>query len=150
RIADRQQRWSNELPGIELGYRYLSSPLTAPANGSGPDPDSFRYTPTTWPGARLPHLWLDDGTAVQDHLGRCYTLLHTRAAGTDLRQLAHAFAAVGAPFASFEIRSAGAAQVYEGYWLILVRPDLHVVWRGRDRLPDPGWLAALATGRRCR
>ncbi|HZC41892.1 MAG TPA: FAD-dependent monooxygenase, partial [Streptosporangiaceae bacterium] len=47
RIADRQQRWSNELPGIELGYRYLSSPLTAPANGSGPDPDSFRYTPTT-------------------------------------------------------------------------------------------------------
>jgi hypothetical protein len=36
--------------------------------------------------------------------------------------------------------------VYEGYRLILVRPDLHVAWRGHDRLPDPGWLAATVTG----
>jgi hypothetical protein len=31
--------------------------------------------------------------------------------------------------------------------LLLLRPDLHVVWRG-NRLPeDPARLAALATGR---
>jgi len=33
-----------------------------------------------------------------------------------------------------------------GYDLLLLRPDLHVVWRG-NRLPDdPAMLAALATG----
>jgi hypothetical protein len=40
--------------------------------------------------------------------------------------------------------------VYEDHSLILVRPDLHVVWRGhdngRDELPSPEALAALATG----
>ena len=30
--------------------------------------------------------------------------------------------------------------------LILVRPDLHVVWRGHDKVPSPDELAAVATG----
>jgi 2-polyprenyl-6-methoxyphenol hydroxylase-like FAD-dependent oxidoreductase len=149
-IADRQQRWSNDLAGIELGYRYQNSPLIAREDGQGPDPDSFAYTPTTWPGARLPHIWLDDGTAIADHLGRRFTLLHTSGAGPAADKLAAAFTRTGAPVAMFEIRSAAAAAVYEDHSLILVRPDLHVVWRGRDgrsgKLPDPGALAALATG----
>jgi 2-polyprenyl-6-methoxyphenol hydroxylase-like FAD-dependent oxidoreductase len=147
RIADRQQRFSNDLAGIELGYRYTGSPLIAPEDGEGPDPDSFCYTPTTWPGARLPHIWLDDGTPIQDHLGRCYTLLHAPGSDAGLPELASAFAGLGAPFAAFEVRSAAAAAVYEDHRLILVRPDLHVAWRGRGRLPEPRWLAALATGR---
>jgi len=145
-IADREQRWSNDLLGIELGYRYLNSPIIAGEDGEGPDPDSFSYTPTTWPGARLPHVWLDDGTAIADHLGRCFTLLHASGADAPARELAAAFARLGAPFATFEIRAAAAGPVYEGHTLILVRPDLHVVWRGRDRLPDPAALAALAVG----
>lgn len=145
-IADREQRWSNDLLGIELGYRYTNSPLIAREDGEGPDPDSFRYTPTTWPGVRLPHIWLDDGTAIADHLGRCFTLLHAPGAGAPARELASAFARTGAPFATFEVRSAAARSVYEDHTLILVRPDLHVVWRGRDELPDPDALAALATG----
>jgi 2-polyprenyl-6-methoxyphenol hydroxylase-like FAD-dependent oxidoreductase len=153
-IADREQRWSNDLLGIELGYRYTSSPLIAREDGEGPDPDSFSYTPTTWPGARLPHIWLDDGSAIQDHLGRCFTLLCApgtgRAAAADRSaaadQLSRAFARIGAPFAVFEMRSAAAADVYENHGLILVRPDLHVVWRGNDAAPNPDALAALATG----
>jgi 2-polyprenyl-6-methoxyphenol hydroxylase-like FAD-dependent oxidoreductase len=144
RVADREQRWSNDLPGIELGYRYTNSPLIAREAGAGPDPDSFGYTPTTWPGARLPHLWLDDGTAIQDRLGRCFTLLHHQNAGDAAAELAGAFARVGAPFATFALSSAG--PVYEDQGLILVRPDLHVVWRGDAKLPDPDDLAALATG----
>jgi 2-polyprenyl-6-methoxyphenol hydroxylase-like FAD-dependent oxidoreductase len=149
-VADREQRWSNDLLGIELGYRYANSPLIAGEDGEGPDPDSFHYTPTTWPGARLPHIWLDDGTAIADHLGRCFTLLHAPGAGQAAEGLARAFAAAGAPFAAFELRSAAAGPVYEDHSLILVRPDLHVVWRGRDNrrdeLPNPETLAALATG----
>jgi 2-polyprenyl-6-methoxyphenol hydroxylase-like FAD-dependent oxidoreductase len=146
RIADAEQRWSNHLPGIELGYRYTGSALIVPEPGDGPDPDSFEYTPTTWPGTRLPHLWLDDGTPIQDHLGRCYTLLHAPGAAADQAGLARAFARFGAPFAAFEVRSGAADAVYEGYPLILVRPDLHVAWRGHGRPPDPGWLAATVTG----
>jgi hypothetical protein len=37
--------------------------------------------------------------------------------------------------------------VYADHSLILVRPDLHVVWRGHE-VPDPDDLAALATGNR--
>ena len=44
------------------------------------------------------------------------------------------------------MRSAAAGRVYEDHSLILVRPDLHVAWRGRDELPDPEALAAIATG----
>ena len=146
RIADREQRWSNDLLGIELGYRYQNSPVITREEGAAPDPDSFAYTPTTWPGARLPHLWLDDGTAIQDHLGRCFTLLHAPGTDPDATGLARAFARLGAPFATFELCSA-AETVYEGYRLILVRPDLHVVWRGGGWTPDPDALAALATGR---
>jgi 2-polyprenyl-6-methoxyphenol hydroxylase-like FAD-dependent oxidoreductase len=145
-VADREQRWSNDLLGIELGYRYAGSPLIFAEDGQGPDPDSFAYTPTTWPGARLPHIWLDDGTPIADHLGRCYTLLHTPGGQAPARELGQAFAATGAPFATFEMRSSAAGPVYEDLNLILVRPDLHVVWRGRDRLPNPDALAALATG----
>ncbi len=145
-VADRQQRWSNDLAGIELGYRYASSPLIMSEDGAGPDPDSFSYTPTTWPGARLPHLWLDDGTPVQDHLGRCFTLLHSPGTHADVPALASAFARLGAPFATFPLRSAAAEAVYESHRLILVRPDLHIVWRGHRRLPDPGHLAEVATG----
>jgi 2-polyprenyl-6-methoxyphenol hydroxylase-like FAD-dependent oxidoreductase len=145
-VADREQRWSNDLLGIELGYRYVNSPLIAREDGEGPDPDSFSYTPTTWPGARLPHIWLDDGTAIADHLGRCFTLLHAPGADAAAAEFAGAFARVGAPFAAFEMRSAAAGPVYEDHSLILVRPDLHVMWRSRGEVPSTDALAALATG----
>ena len=75
RIADVEQRKSNEMIGAELGYRYSGSPLIWPEPGDGPALDVMDYVPTTWPGARLPHAWLDDGTALQDRLGDGYTLL---------------------------------------------------------------------------
>ncbi len=64
RIADVEQRKSNEMIGAELGYRYIGSPLIWPEAGDGPEPNFMKYEPTTWPGARLPHLWLGDGTRV--------------------------------------------------------------------------------------
>ena len=144
-VADREQRWSNELPGIELGYRYQDSPLIVADEAGGPDPDGFAYVPTTCPGSRLPHLWLDDGSALHDRLGAGYTLL--RVAGHDGdAELAGAFAALGAPFASLALHSAAADEVLEGYTSLLVRPDLHIVWRGHGTVREPERLAAVATG----
>src|SRR5438445_7219291 len=57
RIADVEQRKTNEMIGAELGYRYVGSPLIASEPGEGPKDEpayDFRtYVPTTWPGARV-------------------------------------------------------------------------------------------------
>jgi hypothetical protein len=154
RIADVAQRKTNEMLGAELGYRYVGSPLIAAETGKttdegadgGPEHNFMDYVPSTYPGVRLPHVWLADGTAVQDRVGygRGYTLLRF-AATPDVSALGRAFVAHGAPYRVIELPDTRARDVY-GYDLILVRPDLHVIWRGNALPDDPGKLAALATG----
>ncbi len=144
RIADVEQRKSNEMIGAELGYRYHNSPVVWPEAGTPPEDNVMKYAPTTWPGARLPHVWLADGTALHDRIGDRYTLLRLGGA-PETKALAAAFAAYGAPFQELGIADARPRDVY-GCDLLLLRPDLHVVWRG-NRLPDePAKLAAIATG----
>lgn len=145
RIAEVEQRKSNEMIGAELGYVYGGSPVIWQEPGDAPEPDFMKYVPTTWPGARLPHVWLDDGRALHDQIGGGYTLLRLAGTQADTSGLAPAFAAYGAPLTILDIGDERPRELY-GYDLLLVRPDLHVVWRG-NRLPaDPARLAALATG----
>jgi hypothetical protein len=91
---------------------------------------------------RLPHAWLDDGSAVHDRIGDGYTLLRL---GASADALAAPFQKIGAPFATLDLAGQAARDIY-GYDLILVRPDLHVVWRGNRPPENPEMLAALATG----
>jgi 2-polyprenyl-6-methoxyphenol hydroxylase-like FAD-dependent oxidoreductase len=145
RIAEVEQRKSNEMIGAELGYRYIGSPIIWPESGDGPEHDFMTYVPTTWPGARLPHVWLADGTALHDRVGDGYTLLRLGRTRPDATTLERAFAAYGAPFTLLDIEDERPRDIY-GHDLLLVRPDLHVVWRG-SRLPeDAAKLAARATG----
>src|SRR5205085_9548618 len=78
-VADVEQRKTNEMTGAELGYRYADSPVVVAETGDQPPDDFVDYAPTTWPGARLPHVWLKgaDGrpVAMQDRIGGGYTLL---------------------------------------------------------------------------
>ena len=92
RIADVEQRKSNEMIGAELGYRYAGSPVIWPEAGEAPEPNFMRYEPTSWPGARLPHVWLADGAALHDRIGDGYTLLRLAGAQADSTALARAFA----------------------------------------------------------
>jgi 2-polyprenyl-6-methoxyphenol hydroxylase-like FAD-dependent oxidoreductase len=145
RIADVEQRKSNEMIGAELGYRYAGSPIIFPEAGEAPETDFMKYVPTSWPGARLPHVWLANGAALHDRIGDGYTLLRLAGAQADGAALARGFASYAAPFAVLDIGEERPRDIY-GYDLLLVRPDLHVVWRG-NRLPGgPARLAALATG----
>ena len=84
RVADIEQRKSNEMTGAELGYHYFGSPLVWPEEGDGPKYDFVEYTPSTWPGVRLPHTWLDDGTAMQDRIG--YWTAASRCCGSASRR----------------------------------------------------------------
>ena len=143
--ADLEQRWSNDLLGIEMGYRYVGSPLTCDEVG-GPDPDSFRYVPTTWPGARLPNVWLRDGRALQDAVGREYTLLRVgEGKSVDTSAVERAYVDLGIPFSVLDVDSEDAASVF-GCALVLVRPDLHVVWRGNGPPEEPVSVALRSAG----
>ena len=80
-LIDVEQRKCHELRGVELGYRYGDSPLVI-GECTG-EPDLAVYEPTTEPGARLPHVWLDDGSALHDRLGDGFTVLRLGEVDTD-------------------------------------------------------------------
>jgi len=147
-IAEDEQRKTNEMIGAELGYRYVGSPVIWEEPG-GPEHLFRTYQPTTWPGARLPHVWLDGPrpTPVQDAIPDGYALLCLGGTTTNCAALETAFTRLGAPFSVIDIQQEAARDVY-GYDLVLVRPDLHVVWRGNAMHPAPNHLAAVATGQR--
>jgi hypothetical protein len=145
RVADLEQRKSNDMIGAELGYRYADSPIIADVPG-GPEHIFRTYEPTTWPGARLPHVWLKDGTPIQDKLpGDGYVILRLGKSEAEMAPLAKALASFGAKVTALDIRDDAARAVYS-YDLLLLRPDLHVVWRGNAPPEDPREVAAIATG----
>jgi 2-polyprenyl-6-methoxyphenol hydroxylase-like FAD-dependent oxidoreductase len=145
RRFDTEQRKITEISGIECGYRYVGSPVIAPEPREGPDPDNPRYVPTTWPGVRLPHVWLSDGATLHDRLGAGFTLLRLGGTHADSTELENAIHHTGAPLDVLDVPDPLARDLYERD-LVLVRPDLHVVWRGNQAPHQPGEIAALVTG----
>jgi len=143
--ANVEQRKTNEMIGAELGYRYVGSPIVVDEPG-GPEHLFREYVPTTWPGARLPHVWLDDRTALHDRIrDDGYTLLRLGRTKSDTSCLERAMRGTDAPFGVLTIEDRTPRDVY-GYDLIMVRPDLHVVWRGQKAPDDPQALVAMVTG----
>ena len=143
-VAGIEQRKSNEMIGAELGYRYVDSPVICNIPG-GPEHLFREYQPTTWPGARLPHIWLDDGTPMQDRIPDGYTILNLGRTKADLSGLECAIRMHGAPVAVLDVPDRIARDIC-GYDLVLLRPDLHVVWRGNAPPEDAAEVAAIATG----
>lgn len=151
RIIDREQRKSHEMSAIELGYQYDKSPITWRGPGDEPEPDSwpveFRYRPSSVPGARLPHVWLSDGTALHDQfrLGE-FTYLRLTPGAAPAGPLLAAFGRYGAPIRSLDINDDGARRILRAD-AVLLRPDLHIAWRSDGSPPpDAVELAALVLG----
>lgn len=147
-LADVHQRKGHEMTGIELGYRYLSSPVICYDSPEEID-DGFAYTyrPRSEPGFRLPHMWLSDGTALHDHLGDGYHLLRLGGTTADTAKLEQAIRETGATITVHEAQEPRLREVY-GNDLLLLRPDLHIVWRAEGPPTDATQLAELVTGRR--
>jgi 2-polyprenyl-6-methoxyphenol hydroxylase-like FAD-dependent oxidoreductase len=144
RVADDEQRKTNEMIGAEMGYRYVDSPVIMNVPG-GPEHLYRDYVPTTWPGARLPHAWLNDGSAMQDRIGDGYTILRLGKCGEDMDGLKSAIQSFDAPVCTLDIPDRIVREIY-GTDLLLLRPDMHVVWRGNKAAEDPLTIAAVATG----
>src|SRR5579863_2429809 len=128
-LFDTEQRKVTEISGIEAGYRYVDSPIVWPEPSDGPDPENTTYVPTTWPGARLPHVWLPDGAALHDRLGPGYTLLRLGRTRNSTSALEESFRKFRVPLDILEIPDENAREILP-YELLLIRPDLHIVWRG--------------------
>jgi len=145
RIAKEEAPKTFRVIGAELGYRYADSPVICEEPG-GPAPNIEEYQPTSWPGARLPHVWLEPGkVSVHDRIGDGFTLLRLGTRPDDAAAVAKAFAAIGAPFAVLDIDSDTARRVY-GFDYLIVRPDLHVAWRGNALPSHPRKVALTVAG----
>ena len=145
-LVDKEQRKSNELLGIELGYRYLGSPIIVDEAGEGPDPDSFDYVPTTYPGSRLPHIWLENGTAIQDIVDpNGYTLVNLSGDPNVGGGFAGGFQKFSVPFRTLTLSSPAARNVCERD-LLLLRPDMHIAWRGDEEPGNAEEIAARVSG----
>jgi 2,4-dichlorophenol 6-monooxygenase len=138
--------------GVELGQRYRSNAVvpdgtTEPAYTRDPE---LYYHATTWPGARLPHAWLEHrGRRVSTHdlAGKGRFALFTGIGGEAWLDAAREVSArTGVEVAPFMIGPARDAHDIYDDWArareveesgcVLVRPDAHVAWRANEVAGD--------------
>lgn len=150
--------------GVELGYRYRTG---ARMDDGTPEPVPARhpdicYQATTWPGARLPHAWLDLGrrrVSTLDIVGHGRFVLLTgpgggeawAAAADETRRRTGVEVVVKEIGTSHgglcdTLREWAKVREVDDSGAVLVRPDAHVAWRswtssGSSELP--GVMAAL-------
>jgi 2-polyprenyl-6-methoxyphenol hydroxylase-like FAD-dependent oxidoreductase len=129
-VQENMKSW--QPTGVHLGYIYHPSPIVVPDDTRKPADDTVGYVPTTFPGARAPHCWLEPGRSTLDLFGDGFALLVFSDVATG--PLERAAAAVGLPLSVHRMASPSAAALY-GRRLVLVRPDGHVAWRS-DALPE--------------
>ncbi len=132
--------------GVHLGYRYVESPIIVADNSPEPPDDTAQVTPSTWPGSRAPHAWLDEGHSMLDFFGDGFVLVRFGGAASRDEALVAAAAAAGVPLSLVELQDPRLARLYERR-LVLVRPDGHVAWRGESAPDDCTELIATVTGR---
>ncbi|MBY5775159.1 2-polyprenyl-6-methoxyphenol hydroxylase [Rhizobium leguminosarum] len=144
RVADTEQRKTNEMIGAELGYRYIDSPLIWDEPG-GPEQLFRTYDPTAWTGVRLPHIWVQDGVSIHDLIGRTYAVLRMGRDPESVDPIVEAFRSRGAPITVLDFPEDRYRELYKRAYF-LVRPDLHIAWRSNELPEDPARLAAVATG----
>jgi hypothetical protein len=132
--------------GLNFGYYYEASPIIVPDDEAPPAYTMGGFTPSTVPGCRAPHVWLQDGRSLYDAFGPGYTLL--RLDGTvDTAPLVAAAQGRGVPLTVLDLSDLSLPEAYR-HPLVLCRQDQHVAWRG-DRLPDdPVALVDLLRGAR--
>lgn len=154
REAVALQNYQFNCHGVELGQVYKSTAVMT--DGEAPpmpvrDPELFHH-PSTFPGASLPHAWLQRGhrqVSTLDLVGRGRFTLITGIGGELWRAAAAAAAdRVGEEIDVVSIGGPGCdAQDVYGRWqelsgiadsgCLLVRPDRHIAWRKRELGRDP-------------
>ncbi len=140
--------------GVELGQRYRSGAVLGDGTdepGYTRDPELY-YHPTTYPGARLPHVWLGTGTghrvSTHDLCGHGRFAVLTGISGQAWAEAAVAAAdKLGIEIAAHIIGPGREHTDLYDDWArvreieedgcVLVRPDMHVAWRSHGLVAEP-------------
>ncbi len=138
--AIRQKNYEFNCHGVELNNRYRSHAVVS--DGS-PEPEYTRdpelyYHATTWPGARLPHVWLNrngEKVSSKDLAGKGQFTLLTGIGGEAWIEAAKA---VGIEALTIGPEGCDAYDIFADWYhaseiseegCVLVRPDGYVGWR---------------------
>ena len=140
--------------GVELGQRYSSSAVMGDGSEEpkySRDPELY-YHPTTYPGARLPHVWVVDEAqqkvSTHDICGKGRFTLLTGTNGSRWKMAAEKVSdELGVKIDAYII---GPGQRYRDVYndfakvreveedgALLVRPDMHIGWRSMSMVEDP-------------
>ena len=139
--------------GVEMNQRYASSAVVSDGT---PEPAFNRdhelyYQATTWPGAHLPHVWVEEHgvrKSTLDLAGKGRFTLLTGIGGECWTAAAAAVAAVyGMPVDVVSIGPAGcdAQDIYADWYrqsevdedgCVVVRPDMYVAWRAKQAVAN--------------
>jgi hypothetical protein len=134
--------------GVQLGARYDRSEAIV-HDGAPPSDDLINYRPTSQPGGRIPHSWLNErralGSSIYDRLSRGLTLIRL-SPRAELPPICEAAARKRIPLEVLDIEDPDLRSFYDTD-LILVRPDQYVAARGSSLLADPDPVLARVTGR---
>ena len=83
---------------------------------------------------------------MQDHLRGGYALITCAPRTAGLEKLGEAFRSLRCPFQVLDVSEVPHAREIYARDYLLLRPDLHVAWRGNRAPVDPAGLAAVVTG----
>jgi len=150
--------------GVEMNQRYYSSAIFADGQKEpGFEKDKeLHYAPTTWPGARIPHIWVFDKTGKQhstlDLTGKGQFTILTGIGGEAWVEAAKALSKklgfeiktrIIGPRRDFEDHTGDWARASEitDSGCLLVRPDQHVAWRAFQVSPSAETALSAALGK---
>lgn len=149
-LAATRTEW--EQLGVHLGYRYEGSSINVADGTPAPEDAQSVYLPTTRPGHRAPHAWLEggshgtwsEGRSTLDLFGRGFTLVRLGPQSAEATPWQEAAAQRGMPLQVVDIDRPDIARLYERP-LVLVRPDGHCAWRG-EGCDEPGRVLDTVRG----
>lgn len=151
--AIAQKSYEFNCHGVEMNQRYVSGAVISDGT---PEPASTRdhelyYHATTWPGAHLPHVWVEHHgirKSTLDLAGKGRFTLLTGIGGECWKAAAAAVeAAYGVSMDVVSIGPAGcdAQDIYADWYrqsevdedgCVVVRPDMYVAWRARQAVAN--------------